>query len=279
MLKPITQVFVCVKSAFTEELVTDSGLKFYIDPSYRKEWQVSVTGTIAALPAKVLPQYKKVFQSVSIGDEIAMSYTVVADFEFKSDAPNFMQVTEDNPHFREYVNAKDEWLRVYALPGKISKVWVGIYQDRNRNIISGVRGSESQMERWLSQFPIGKTDIYTFRNLFSYNGTDYWKCGLDDIFAKKIKGHWQAVGDRVICKPVEEVVPEKLLIKEHRGQDVRMRYQDRGMILTGGKDKGLKKGEVIGFNPRYLEKYTLDHKQYYLIDEKRVNGRWLMRKK
>lgn len=272
--KPISQVLLSVGKALQDEITTDSGIKFYLDPTYKKEWAATVTAKIVALPLKVNTKDKYIFDSLQVGDTVAMSYRVVADFEFQSDAPRFMSTIEDNPHIKEYVNTKGEWVKVYALPGKISKIWVCIYQDRNRNIIDGMQGSEAQMERWLSQFPLGKTDIYTFNNLFNYKGKDYWKCDLDDIFAKKVKGHWVAVGDRVICKPIEEIVPEQYLIAEHKGQDVKLRYQDRGKVLTGGKSKGLKKDEVISFNPRYLEKYRFDDKDYFLINEKLIEGKW-----
>lgn len=272
--QPINQVLLRIDSAFQEEIITDSGLKLYFDPTYRKEQNVSVIATIVALPLKVNPKHKYIYDSLKAGDEIAMSYRVVADFEFQSDAKRFMQTTEDNPHIKEYINARGEWVKAYALPGKISKIWVGIYQDRNRNIIDGMQGSEAQMERWLAQFPLGKTDIYTFNNLFSYKGKNYWKCDVDDIFAKKVKGHWVAVGDRTICKPIDEIVPDSILVGELKGQDVKIRYQDRGKILTGGKRKGLKKDEVVSFNPRYLEKYSFENKEYYLINEQLINGTW-----
>lgn len=280
--RPISQVLLRIDKVLQDELITDSGVKLYISPDYKKEWRASVTATVVGLPIKINPKHKHIFDNIKIGDEIAMSYMVVADFEFQSDAPRFMPTTEDNPHIREYVNAKGEWVKVYALPkryGITSHVWVGIYQDRAGNVINGIQGTESEINRWLSQFPLGKTDIYTHNNLFNYEGVDYWKCDLDDIFAKKVKGHWVAVGDRVICKPVEEVVPDKFLMNELRGQDVKLRYEDRGKVITGGKSKGVKKDETISFNPRYLEKYDFDNKQYFLINEKWIDGKWQTNKK
>lgn len=273
---PITQVLVQVEKAFEDELITDSGLKFYISPDYKKEWQCSVVATIAALPIKVDPKFKHIFDELKVGDEIAVSYRIVADFTFVSDALRFMQVTEDNPYMREYVNAKGEWVKVYALtiPGRNLVKWVGVYQDARLKVISGAEGTESDVERWLAQFPLGKTDIYSFNNLFEHDGQDYWKCDLDEIFAKKVKGHWVAVGDRVLCKAVQERVPDERLIGEHKGHKVEMRYQDRGKVITGGKKKGLKKDEVVSFNPKHLERYTFENLEYYLINENLVNGRW-----
>lgn len=273
-MQPITQVLLTVDKPLQDELVTDSGLKLYISPDYKKEWQATVMATISHLPVKVLPKYKYIFDQLKVGDEVAISYRVVADFCFQSDGDRFMPTTDENPHFREYVNAKGEWVKVYALPGIISTKWVGIYQNKYREVISGVEGDESDMERWLAQFPLGKTDIYSFNNLFEFDGEDYWKCDLDEIFAKKVKGHWVAVGNRTVCKPVEAEVPDESLIDIHKGHKVKIRYQDRGRVITGGKDKGIKKGEVIGFSPQFLEKYRFDNLEYYLINTDYIQGKW-----
>lgn len=273
-MQPISQVLVQIEQAFQDEIITDSGLKLYLDPSYQKAWQSTVQGVVSRLPIKVNPKDKAIYDQLKVGDEVAMSFQVVADFEFKSDSDQFMPVTEGNDMYREFTNAKGYWVKVYALPGKISALWVGLYQDNRTNLIDGIQGTQSQVETWLSQFPIGKTDIYSFNNLFTYNGEDYWKADLDQIFAKKVKGHWVAIGNRVIMKPVDEKVPDQYLIDAHKGNDVQIRHQDRGRTITGGKSKGIKKDDVISFDPRHLEKYIFDHKEYYLINQELIKGKW-----
>lgn len=267
-----------VPKALNDEILMDSGLKLFLDPSYKKEWNAAVTATIAALPLKCSPQEKKILAQLEVGDTVLMSYQVVADFEYQSDGLQFMKATDENPHIEEYTNGKGEWVKVYAMPKftGISKIqWVGVYQDRNRKVIDGKQGTESEVKRWLAQFPIGKTDIYRFNNFFEYNGKEYWKCNLNQIFAKKVDGHLVAVGDRVICRPVEENVPREIASKIVRGtDDVKVRYRDRGRVLTGGKEKGIKKEQVISFQPQHLEKYEFDHKPYYLINQNLVQGTW-----
>ena len=53
-----------------------------------------------------------------------------------------------------------------------------------------------------------------------------------------------------------------------------MKYQDRGRVVTGGKSKGIKKDDLVSFNPRYLEKYDFSGTEYYLINEQLVNAKW-----
>lgn len=275
--RPLNQVLLTIPQALTEELITDSGLSLYIDPSFNKNWQAAVTATIADLPIKVQPQHKYIFDSLKVGDEVAISYRIVSEFTFDSDSGQFMQATEDNPHIREFVNGRGEWVKAYALPkrsGLPGIMWCATYTNSKRQFIDGIQGDESEVERWLSQFPFGKTDRYQFNNYFEFQGKDYWKADLDDLFAVKRKGHWVAVSDRVICKPIDEKVPDPYLIAEHKGHDVKIRHTDRARVITGGKEKGIKKDSIVSFDPRHLEKYTFDNKEFYLIKESMINGTW-----
>jgi hypothetical protein len=275
--RPVSQVLLRIEKSLNDEITTDSGLKLYLDSSYRREWNASVTATIAELPLNPNPKDKKILANLKVGDEVIINYSIVADFEFQGDGERFMPTTEGNDYIREFVNGNGEWIRCYALPTKkgIAKIiWAGSYQDRFRKVISGVQGTQSEMERWLSQFQIGKTDIYTFNNFFSYNGKDYWKCNPDNIFAKRVKNHLIAVGDRVICKPIDEDVPPELLQNVQHHLSVKVRYQDRAKVLSGGKIKGIKKDEIVSFKPTHVEKYEIYGRQYYLINENMVTGKW-----
>lgn len=263
-----------IPKAFQDEIITDSGLKFYLDGSYRKEWTAAVTATVAALPDNPNPKHKHILDNLKVGDEVCVSYRVVADFNFRSDSDQYMLTTEENDRFREYVNAKGWWVKVYAFKGKIFDTWAGIHQDSRMNLIDGIQGTQSEVETWLSQFPLGKTDRYTFNNFFEHDKQQYWRCDLDDIFCKKEKGHLKAIGDRVLCHMVENEVPQAMLIDAHKGKHVKIRYTDRGRVLTGGKSIGLKKDEVVGFDPKYVERYTFYGKEYYLIREDFVTGKW-----
>jgi hypothetical protein len=270
-------VLLHIHKALQDEITTDSGLKLYIDPSYRKEWQSSVTATIVDLPLKSNSKDKSILDQLQVGDEVCISYDVVADFEFKGDGNRFMSMLEDNDYVKEFVNGKGEMIKVYALPtrsGIKDIIWVGVYQNKRRELIDGMQGTESEIERWMSQFEFGKTDLYSFNNFFSYGKKDYWKCGLDQIFAKKVKGHLVAVGDRIICKPIDEEIPDQYLIDQTGKHKVMIRHQDRGRILTGGKEKGLKRDQIISFNPTYCEKYDFYGKNYFLINQNYVEGTW-----
>jgi len=269
----VSQVLLTIESAYQEEIITDSGLKLFLDPTYRKEHNVSVTAKIAALPSNPNPKDKYILNQLKVGDEVAISYSVVADFTFQGDGHRYMLTTEENDTFREYVNGQGYWVKVYAMNGPSGLIWVGVHQDKYMNVIDGTQGDQSKIETWLSQFPLGKTDLYSFNNFFEYKSKDYWKCSLQDIYAKKVKGHLVAVGNRVIGKPIDQYVPHPDLVGVNI-PNVKLRFHDRFRVISGGKEKGIKKDDVVGFNPNHLEKYEFWNKQYYIINQNLVLGKW-----
>lgn len=274
---PVSQVLLSVENVLQETITTDSGIKFFINPDYNREWNVATVAKVAAIPINQIQKDKSILESIKIGDEICFSYQVISDVSFGSDGHSFMPATEEDPYTKEFINGKGETVRIYGLAkrsGFKGLTWIGTYQNKKREIISGVQGSESEIEKWLSQFPFGTSDRYTFNNLFNYEGKDYWKCWPDQIFAKKVKGHWVAIGDRIICTPIDEDVPVELLQKIQHHESVKIRRQDRATVLSGGKRMNLKKGDVISFNPSHCEKYKFGNSDYYLINERVVNGKW-----
>jgi hypothetical protein len=77
--------------------------------------------------------------------------------------------------------------------------------------------------------------------------------------------------------PVEENIKERIEIIEGKilpYQSVKVRYQDRGKIISGGEDLGLKKGDIVAFDQKYLERYKFWGKDYYLIKKHRISGLW-----
>jgi hypothetical protein len=274
-LQPITQVLLEIPKALQDELITDSGLKLYIDPSFRKEWQSSVTAKILALPLKSSGGDKKIISKLNIGDEVAISYRVVADFHFQGDGKRFMAASKGSDYLQTFYNGAGEKIEIIAFPGPISPIWVGYYMNKKGELIDGTQGSQSDVERWQSQFPFGKTDIYTFNNFFEHDGKQYWKCDPSDIYAKKVGGKLVSVGDRVIGLPVDENVPREILQNiEHTGKEVKIRHQDRLSALTGGEEKGIKKRDIVSFPNGLVEKYEFWGRQYYIISERLINGRW-----
>lgn len=279
-IKPIKEnVFLKLNKALQDEIITEGGLKLYLDPNYNPEWNATVTGKIAELPKKIPSKHKHIYDQLKVGDEVCFSYAVVSDRTFASAGAMFQQTTEDNPYRRQFKNGAGETINIMAIDGKISKIWIGTHHDKyGRFSGNGFQGTEGQMENWLSKFPMGKNQKVVYKNLISYDKQNLWKVGVQNIFAKKVKNEVVAIGDRVICKPIEQDVSRETLALHNLtvpNGNVKIRFYDRAKVISGGKELGLKKGSVASFDERFLEKYEIWGKEYFIIKQSRIMGKWL----
>lgn len=281
MIKPVNSVFLSMEKPLQDEILLGNGLKLFLAAEYNRSWNATVTAKIAALPIDPTGENKEISEKLNVGDEIAFSYQVVDDVTFGKSGDYFMPTIEENPYVQRFVNSKDEVLSVTKLPpvfGKFTPIWVGLLLDRYGERIDGTQGNEREVKRWLSQFTFSGIQDYKFKNLLEVDGVDYWKCDYKYIFAKKQGDEIIALGDRIILEPIEESVKERFEIAEGIKlpyQTVKIRYMDRGKVVSGGERIGVKKGDIVSFNEQYKEPYDLWGKKYYLIKEKRVNGLWL----
>jgi len=277
MVKPVNKVLVSIPQAFEEEIVTESGFRFYKDPSYQKEWNATVTGTVAIMSDLVSEESKPIFNELDLGVECCFDYKVVADFDYVSDEKHFHEVTpEGSIHLRKYVNKLGEWLNVRSVPTHFGKKWVGWMQDKYMNFIDGIEGNENRLEKWLAQFSFGKTDSFVFRNKIWVDKKPYWCVDYSQIIAKKHQGLWKAVGDYVICAPLDVDVTKKVSITAggiHIPDNaIQMRFMDRAIHLNGAEHMGIGKHEVIAFQEKYLIKYEISGVQYFFIKQSRIDG-------
>lgn len=273
----INHVFVELEKPLQDEILLGNGLKLYLDPSYTPEWHATVSGTVTSIPQNPKGEHRDIAKSISIGDEVAFSYSVVSDMSFANNQDSFYELTEGSPYFQKFINAKGEMITVIAMKGAISKLWVGTYVSRSHELISGVQGSEAEKDRWLAQFSFGDNQKMKFNNLLDIDGKDYWKAKLDDVFAKKTGDEVVAISDKVICEPIDVDLTQQVNISEGivlPESSIQARLYDRATLVSGGEDKGLKKGDVVSFDPQYVEKYNLWGKEYFLIKKHRVNGTW-----
>jgi hypothetical protein len=268
-MTPLGTVFLKLDRVLNDEIILNGGIKLFLDPKWNPEWNASVTGVVAALPVNHPA-------NVNIGDEVAFSYRVVAD-RTAIKADYFQPLHEPMPYFKRYINGKGYKLTMVAMPGVISKIWAGTLVDKFGSLIDGVQGSESDADRWMAQFNFSNAADFKFNNLFNFNGKDYWKADLNEIFAKRVKGKVRSIGDRIICEPIEVDIKHKLELLEGKAlpyQNVMIRYMDRGKVVSGGEDIGVEAGQIISFEEKYMERYEFWGKKYLLIKKHRVQGIW-----
>lgn len=277
--KPIKNVFCTLDKALNDEIITDSGIKLYLDPTFNPEWNATVSGKVYALPINPDKEYAEMMQQLNVGDEIAFSYRVVSDVRVNAGKDAFTEITKDSPYYRRYTSAKGEWVTVVAMQGVIDKIWVGTYVDKFGDLIDGVQGSEHEVERWLSQFNMVTDNKLTHQNLIEYTqDIDFWNVKPSEIFAKKVGDEVQAIGDRVILQPIDLVIkPDQaklVFVNVPEGSDIKIRLYDRAVVISGeGND--WKVGDTVGFEEKYVEKYNLWGKDYFLVKKKRIQGKWV----
>lgn len=276
-VKPVNKILVSIPKAFEDELVTDSGFKLWKDPSYNKEWNASVVGTVAIMSDLVSEDNKSVFNELDLGVECAFDYKVCADFDYVSDADNFFEVTPEGSHIlRKYTSKSGNWINIRGYKTHFGVKWTAWLQDKYMTILDGINGYEHDLEKWLSNFSFGKTDSYTFRNKVYVDKKPYWVVDFGQLIAKKVQDEWVALNDYVICRPLDVDVTKRVSMTAGGihlpDSSIKMRFYDRAIMLNGAEDMGIKKHEVIAFQEKYLYKNTIEGVEYFFIKRKYIDG-------
>lgn len=273
--KPVNHIFLSLTKPI-QDTIKMGDLELYLDGSYRPEWNATVVGEVYGLPKNPKGDNAKVVSRLKEGDKVLFDYSVVAERKFESDGDNFTIARKDSEYYQKFINGKGEKLLIVAMPGKITNIWVGTLHDKRGNFVDGCQGSEYDVERWKSQFAFGESQVFVFKNLIDTGKKDVWKADYRDIYAKIENDELITVGDRIILEPVDAVMPKDVILQMGIVDtiDVKVRLGDRARVLSAPENSNLKKGDIVGFEPQYLEKYEYNDKSYYLIKSHRALGIW-----
>lgn len=273
--KPINNIFLSLTKPI-QDTIKMGDIELYLDGSYRPEWNATVVGEVYSLPQFSKGDSASVVSQLKEGDKVLFDYSVVAERKFESDGDAFTETTKDSPYNQRFTNGKGDKLVIIAFQGKIAKQWVGTYVDKRGNFIDGVQGSEHDLERWKAQFNFSTTQSFVFKNLLDTGNKDVWKADYRDIFAKIKNDELITVSNRIILEPIDIEMP-KDVIKQMGIVDTvnaKVRLGDRAKVISAPKDSNVKEGDVVGFEPQYVEKYEYNNKNYYLIKSYRALGVW-----
>lgn len=276
-------ILVSVDKALNDEIITNGGIKFYIDPTYNPEWNVSVTGKVSALPKHPKGANADKIKELKIGDEVAFSYSVISEMRFSENPELFVETTEGSDYFKKFENSKGKQITVVAYDGAISKRWACVLFDKEAGVLDGRDNiSEAEKDRWLAQFSFGSTQDYRFRNLIEIdNGdggsNDYWNVDMTNILAVKRGDDVVSVSDFVITKPiVQDATSAYNLINGVNLPPMMVAFEltDRAEVVDEYKEIGLSKGDIVSTEDCYICRYDLWGQKYFLINKKRVLGKW-----
>lgn len=271
-MKGVNYFLVSIPSALQEEIILSGGLKLFLAAEYNHSFNVTVTGKIA-----FVPQNKKhTHEYIQVGDDCAFSYQVVNERKFTSDSHIF-RIEHDYPEFKQYYNGKDERIKIIKLAQRHGGHWTAVCYNKKHQFIDGAEGTESDINRWLAQFPMSNAKDFVYENLLELDGKSYWKVTKEQIFAKKIKKKLFSCSEFVICEPIDIDMSARISMMKgiHIAPgSIMTRYFDRAKVVSGGKSLGINRDDVVGFEPEYVNKYTLFEKDYFLIKQNRVQVLW-----
>jgi len=268
-MKAVSNILLKLNKPLKTEIELKGGIKLLLAENFRPEWNATSVGTVHSASDMC-------GLAVAKGDEVVFSYQVVSDRGFESDEDNFFPYVNEN-YKKVFYNGKGGILTMIAVQGIIDKQWVGTYVDEKGEFIDGIQGSEKEVERWFNSFKMGNVQTFCFQNLIKYGKEQVWKCEPFMVFAKIARKKLIALGDYIICKPIKvDVSAEQLsamgiVIPQ---SFIKATLSDRAKVVSGGKEMGVKEGDIIGFRGEFIQKYDILGKEYYIIEKKWCHCIW-----
>lgn len=269
---PKNKILLALDKLYTDELILEGGLKLYLDPSFRPNWHVTVTGTIAALPKDGIPGFE-------VGQKVYFSYHIVNERKWEDDRDFFVRNKEGNEFIRQYTDKKGGTINVVAFPGIITKRWGASYTNEYGEFVAGYQGDEEGVDNWLAtNFKFGYSQDKKYKNLLEIDRADYWMASPDDIFAVKTEEGMKATPGYAICRPTSIDISKRVAIRKGifiPDSTIVVKPQDRGLVHSMGEClPGLKveakEGDVVLFPERLVEKYEFDHEQFFVVRHRRM---------
>jgi co-chaperonin GroES (HSP10) len=274
-ISPRNKLVVCFDKKYQDEIVTPSGITFYKDTTFSPEWNVTVTGKVISVPQKLTIQ--GMTNEVQVGDELAFSYWVIEDrVPRPQDDDTFSENTETASHNKLFSNRLKEELKVTYLTKREA---VGIYTNKNNDLIGGCQGTPQTVEGWLvKNFKFSRPDDMVFANLIWHEDTEFWLVDYQEALAVKRDGNIIMLGGNVLMETQEEHFTYEMNHDMHLHLVAKTEYGASKVIsigknLSNSPDLGIVAGDTVRFNQSYVQKYELWGKNYLLIPQSRILGR------
>lgn len=259
-------VLVTIESKFDDKIVFEDGTVLYKAAELDLNWNVTVTGIVSATCQKV---------NLKSGDEIAFSYQVIAAKKWSDSDEVFQIASEKSNEFTEYIDGKGRRLR--KIKSYFYRKWDGILLNKDFTPISfRLGGSESEVDRWLSQFKFSDSKG-TFKNCIDFHEQEYWKVTIPNIIAKKEGEEIKMMGSELLCEPLLQDITKTMEIAEGivlpEGY-AKLKYDNTGVLTHDYEALGLKTGDILSFEEKYGAKYKLWGKDYVIVKKDRVLGKF-----
>lgn len=271
-MQGVKQLLVSTKTKFDDVLFTykdadGNDTNFYKIPERNVNWDVSVTGTAEA-------DYPRL--RIKKGDDIAFSYMVIAEKKWY-DADSLFQLSiHTEGIFSEWTDGSGGFIRKIKSPFSAKhKSWNAFYM-KNEELISQMVGNDEECERWLSQFNFSNNNGRHI-HLFEVGGKDMWRVEHSMIIAKKSGHKISMFHDKILAKRIYSDMTTQVELSEGiilPKNSIQIEYKNMAMIEGDYPKLGLKKGDIVGFQDEYAQKYKLWGIDYLILIENRIFGKY-----
>lgn len=279
-------ILVELTKTFQDEVISDGGIKFYQDTSFRPEWNVTINGIVASVPMKITgggdsidPDRERISPIVKQGDEIIFNYTVVMN---RSISDNVAEIFErdkpKDPYVTTWSNPKGQQIvRIYLNNDNYE---VGLFDTKSKTWIDRIKGKEKDVENFMAKYMPTENHFFNYGNLLSYDNKDYWKVDYSSVIAIKRGGTFEMVGGYVLVEPIKEAkkvidqgVIEVYEMKQSKDYKSIGKVISIGEPLKGDLNLSVKANDIIVIDSRYVEKYEIDGKDYWIVRQKYIYGK------
>lgn len=283
---PVNTILVQIEKKYEDEIITGSGIKFYKDTSYNPEWNVTATGKVISVPARLSDRVTEagtfvagdsptqIIPDVQVGDELFFGYNVIEDKDYINSPDAFREVEDSQATM--FSNSKKEQLRLQ----KISKnLAICIWTDAQNNRLGGIQGKPDECIKWLQQnFTFAGDDNLVYKNLLPYDGQDYWMVNYLEAKGVKRDGEIIMLAGNVLCEAPEESTgfeldENKLLHTVKKVDKSVLTVVATGKPLKNEPEIEIKPGDRIKVNATHVQKYTVWGKEYAMIDQRSIFGK------
>lgn len=282
-------ILVELSKTFQDEIIADGGTKFYKDTTFRPEWNVTISGIVASVPLKVThgdgqihsldfdrPRIKQV---VKPGDELIFSYLVVMNRMQTDNAGDiFTRDQPKNPYITIWRNPNG--LKLFRVYHNNDRFEVGLFDTKSRTFIDHIWGGEREVESFMGKYMPTENVGFNYKNLLPYDGKYYWIVDYNNAIAVKRGDSFEMIGDLVLIEPIKEYRKQhEQGIIEVYSMEQDKDYRAIGKILSIGEPLksdvklSVKPNDIICSDSRYVQKYEIDGKDYWIVRQKHIYGK------
>ncbi len=291
MKAPIDYCLVKINKAFQDEIITEGGLKLFLDTSYHPEHHATITGEIVSVPPKLSAEYRMQgnFVNMEPGDHVCFSYLVVFDQGFNDTSKHFYRVEEMPGTMELWVNNCFEKIRIV----RFGDIVAGTYTDADGKLIDGIQAKGHKawglVQAWLGKFQLEGHSIINYNNAIEIDGQVYWRCDWRYLFFKVerlIDAEGREIRQEITMAPGYCLVYPEAREQGYSGMiellqpvlashtaDSAGRVIANGPTLWGRPDYGLKAGDRILFDKNFAEKYVINGQEVLILKHRYIIAR------